>query len=254
MHFLLFSTLFKPFIYLFIRACFPFTKHHHHYCVVTISGACMRMLICRITYSIHSHCWFQWNDFLLAYNRIFMLSGCADLPFWWDSVALHSEMCIPVCAIVCDHDDFHSTKSWSWSCFIIFADPINALNRTNEIEWIALRLFDWIIIIYVLFHLRFKPRWHLIWHLRNDQKESEFTFCNKIKRKNRAHVYDYDVNFPLLKYTLAKHENQIFPTFAYADHSLSYHFRNSNRAKCWIDKYDKNVDANNNRNVNTGVA
>lgn len=85
----------------------------------------------------------QCNAFSFVFNRIFVSSRCTDLLFWWDSVILF--LSVPLCTTMM------SFTQRRVEVVLIFADPINALNRMNKIEWTALRSFDWIIIIYCLF-------------------------------------------------------------------------------------------------------
>lgn len=117
---------------------FHFTKYHYHYYIVTVFGACMRMIwcdICLFSLSILSIV-----NFNISFFFSFGFSFCRCAILMWYCIVLFQS--VALCATMIFFTE------WKVEVVLIFADPVNALNRMNKIEWIALvRLFDWIIII-----------------------------------------------------------------------------------------------------------
>lgn len=129
-------------------------------------------VMCMLVLSILSIVNFNAICFLVSFRLDFRF---VDVLFSCDS----PNSSISVWAIVCNHDFFY----WIKKKLRLFSSlPIQSTLWTEWIKLNGLRLDYWIEIFLLcfLFHLRLMPRWHLIWHLQNDQTEYEFTFRKKL--------------------------------------------------------------------------
>lgn len=127
-HSLLLSSLFHPFIFIHSSILPIHKKSSSLLLLCCYNFWCMHAYaMCRLCHSrsFHSHRWFQCNAFLFAFNRIFVLSRCADLLFWWDNVVLLQSVPLSATMMI-----FTQRKVW---VVLIFAGPINALNRMNKL-------------------------------------------------------------------------------------------------------------------------
>lgn len=170
-----------------------FTKISLFYYIVTIFGACMRIIwydMCFVMYFFLLHSIVDFIKItLLFHNRIFVLS--MRFVYSFELFFIFYSLFCGHCVVLCDHD-FDSMKNWDW--FYLFRP-----NQSSEPKWMksnrehTLRFY--LIGLYIHFILRFfAMMFHLAWHLQ-DKFKKEYNKCIYfLEKRNETLLFWFYIN------------------------------------------------------------